>query len=124
MMSVIKNPYFIFSCLVFWLNQFFERCLGLFIPWVHEYLDDLVAMPVVLGITLQVYRWIHPHKENFRFSKTHVIIGCLYFSFLFEFLLPRWSEIYTSDIWDVLAYGIGAMAFYVLINVNSGQRSI
>jgi hypothetical protein len=124
MMSVIKNPYFICSCLIFWLNQFFEKYLGLFIPWVHEYLDDLLAMPVVLGITLQVYRWIHPQKENFRFSKTQIAVGWLYFSFLFEVLLPKWSKIYTSDIWDVFAYGIGAVAFYTLINVNSEPRSI
>jgi hypothetical protein len=122
MMSVIKNPYFILSCLIFWMNQFFEKYLGLFIPWVHEYLDDLLAMPVVLGIALQVFRWIHPQKENFRFSKTQVAVGCLYFSFLFEFLLPKWSKIYTADIWDVLAYAIGAVAFYVFINVDSKSK--
>lgn len=124
MMRVVKNPYFVIACLIFWMNQLLEKVFGIFVPWVHEYLDDLLAMPVVLGITLQVFQWIHPKKEKFRFSKIQVAVGWIYFSFLFEFLLPKYSERYTADVWDVFAYGIGAVAFYVLINVNSGSRSI
>ena len=118
-MSVFKNPYFLSACLIFWLNQFLERKLKIFIPYVHAYLDDLMAIPVVLGITLQIYRWIHPLKEGFIFSKTQVFVGWLYFSFLFEFLLPRWSSTYTADVLDVFCYGIGAIAFYKLINIKS-----
>lgn len=123
MMRVVKNPYFVIACLIFWMNQLLEKVFGIFLPWVHEYLDDLLAMPVVLGITLQVFQWIHPKKEKFRFSKTQVAVGWIYFSFLFEFLLPKYSERYTADVWDVFAYGIGAVVFYSLINVNSGSRS-
>ncbi|MFD2203747.1 magnesium citrate secondary transporter [Shivajiella indica] len=123
MMRVFKNPYFVLACLIFWVNQVLEKYFGIFIPWIHEYLDDLLAMPVVLGITLQIFRWIHPQKGKFRFSKIQVAVGWLYFSFLFEFLLPKWSKIYTSDIWDVLAYGIGSLAFFVLINVNSTSNN-
>jgi hypothetical protein len=78
-----------------------------------------MAMPVVLGITLQVYRWIHPSRDNFTFSKAQVVVGWVYFSFLFEFLLPRWSITYTADLWDVFCYGIGAIIFYRLINIKS-----
>lgn len=115
-MSVFRNPYFLVACFVFWLNQFLEKILGFYILFAHAYLDDLLAMPVVLGITLQVYRWIHPLKENFTFSKAQVVVGWVYFSFLFEFLLPRWSSTYTADILDVLCYGIGAIIFHKLIN--------
>ncbi|WP_373522332.1 magnesium citrate secondary transporter [Aquiflexum sp.] len=92
--------------------------MKIFINYVHAYLDDLLAMPVILGITLQVYRWIHPLKEKFVFSKIQVLVGWAYFSFLFEFFLPRWSSTYTADIIDVLCYGLGAIAFYKLININ------
>lgn len=118
-MSVLRNPFFLLACLVFWLNQFLEKILGIYIPYAHAYLDDLLAMPVVLGITLQVYRWIHPLRENFTFSKAQVVVGLVYFSFLFEFLLPRWSTTYTADLWDVFCYGIGAIIFYKLINIKS-----
>jgi hypothetical protein len=115
-MRVIKNPFFLVSCLLFWLNQYLEKVQGIFIPFVHAYLDDLLAMPVVLGIALQVFQWIHPLKDNFRFSKVQVLVGWLYFSFLFEWLLPRWSDTYVGDPWDGVAYGLGAVLFYRLIN--------
>lgn len=115
-MSVFKNSFLIVSCILFWINQYFERIQGLYIPYVHAYLDDLLAMPVVLGITLQAFRWFHPLKDRFIFTKTHVVIAVVYFSLIFEVILPMKSDTYTRDWWDVLCYAIGAVAFYYLIN--------
>jgi hypothetical protein len=53
---------------------------------------------------------------EFRFTKVQVLVGWLYFSLLFKILLPRWSDQYVADPWDVLAYGIGAAFFYRFIN--------
>lgn len=118
MTTVFKNPFFFIPCVIFWINQYLEKSLGFFIPFVHAYLDDLMAMPVVLGITLQIFRWIHPMKNDIIFTKFQVVVGLLYFSFLFEFALPKWSENYSSDILDVVCYGIGALIFYSFINVS------
>jgi hypothetical protein len=117
LMTVFKNPYFFFPCIIFWANQYLERIQHLFIPFVHAYLDDLLAIPVVLGITLQVFRWIHPSKNQFVFTKKQIFVGWLYFSFMFEFALPKWSNTYTSDIFDVVCYGIGSVYFYKFINI-------
>jgi len=117
-MAIFKNPFFIIPCIVFWTNQYLEKKQNIFIPFVHAYLDDLMAMPVVLGITLQAFRWIHPLKNAFVFTKFQVIIGFAYFSFLFEFVLPMWSDIYKADILDVVFYGVGALVFYNFINVS------
>ncbi len=122
MMSIFKNPYFLAASLFFWVNQFLEKVLKIFIPYVHAYLDDLLAMPVILGITLQVFKWIHPLKDDFVFSKTQVLVGWAYLSFLFEFLLPKWSSTYTGDILDIVCYGLGAVAFYKLINLKKKSR--
>ncbi|EOZ96088.1 hypothetical protein A33Q_2681 [Indibacter alkaliphilus LW1] len=121
-MTVFKNPWFLTAATLFWINQLLEKVFVVFIPFVHAYLDDLMAMPVVLGITLQVYRWIHPAKSRFTFTWTQVLIAVLYFSFLFEWLLPKYSNLYTSDYWDILAYAIGAIFFYYLINVPSQKK--
>ncbi|PSK97604.1 magnesium citrate secondary transporter [Cecembia rubra] len=115
-MRVIKNPYFLLSCLLFWTNQYLEKVKDIYIPYVHAYLDDLLAMPVVLGITLQVFQWIHPQKAKFSFTPVQVLVAWLYFSFLFEFLLPKCSDIYVSDPLDVLMYGLGSLLFYRMIN--------
>lgn len=115
-MSLLKNPLFILSCLLFWINQYLEKVLQIFIPFVHSYLDDLLLMPVVLGLTLQIYRWIHPLKEKFSFTKIQIVVAVAYFSALFEGILPLWSNLYTRDLLDVVFYSIGAIIFYFLIN--------
>ena len=117
-MAVFRNPFFYIPCIVFWINQYLEKVQDIFIPLIHAYLDDLLAIPVVLGISLQVFRWIHPLKNTFVFTKTQVAIGLVYFSFLFEFVLPKWSDRYTADILDVACYGVGALIFYSFINIS------
>ncbi|MBS9524373.1 magnesium citrate secondary transporter [Litoribacter ruber] len=121
-MSVFKNPFFIVCCILFWVNQYLEKVQGIFIPYVHAYLDDLLAMPVVLGLTLQAFRWFHSLKAKFVFTKTQIAVAVLYFSLIFEVILPMRSEVYTRDWWDVLMYAIGAVGFYFWI--NRGNKEI
>lgn len=115
-MSVIKNPFFFLPCILFWVNQYLEKAQGIFIPLVHGYLDDLLAIPVILGITLQVYRWIHPLKHAFSFTKNQILVAVAYISLIFEGLLPLWSDVYVRDPWDIFCYGLGSVYFYYLIN--------
>lgn len=122
-MSVFKNPFFLIPCMLFWANQYLEKVLGIFLPWVHAYLDDLLAMPVVLGISLQIFRWIHPLKSRFTFTGTQVLVGFLYISFLFELFLPLYATQYRADAWDVACYGLGSWVFYRFINVSSPAHS-
>ncbi|MGY6558961.1 MAG: magnesium citrate secondary transporter [Nitritalea sp.] len=110
------NPYFWVPALLFWINQYLERGLEIHLPYVHAYGDDLLAMPVVFGLTLQVYRWFHPLREAFIFTPIQLLVGLLYFSLLFEVLLPRYSSTYTADPWDVLCYTLGTLYFYYLLN--------
>ncbi len=119
---ILKNTLFLICCLLFWTNQALEKA-GIIIPFVHAYADDLLAMPVVFGITLQSMRWIYPGGGLLVFSKTHVISGWLYFSLLMEAGLPRISATYTADIWDVVCYGIGSLAFWFWINLPEAKES-
>jgi len=118
-MPVLKNPFFILPCILFWINQYLEKIQNIFIPFVHSYLDDLLAMPVVLGLTLQVYQWIHPGKNHFVFTKVQILVAVVYYSLLFEVILPLWSSRYISDPLDVLFYLLGAIWFYIWINERS-----
>lgn len=121
MIDLFKNPLFIFASLAFWLNQFLEKSLGVFIPFYHSYGDDLMAMPVVFGICLQLMRWVHPLKTELVFTKKQLLIGLLYFSVIFELILPRLSSIYTADPFDVLCYAIGTLIFFKWMNRPSLQ---
>ncbi len=115
-MTVVKNPFFYIPVLLFLANQVLEKFFVIFIPFVHAYLDDLLAIPVILGITLQIYKKIHPRKERFTFTKTQILVAVIYVSVVFEWFLPRYSSTYISDFWDVVCYVLGAVYFYFLIN--------
>lgn len=121
-MTVFKNPYFYIPVLIFAVNQVLERYFKLFIPFAHSYLDDLLAIPVILGITLQVYRKIHPKKDTFSFTKTQILVAVIYVSVVFEWFLPRFSTTYTSDILDVICYFVGGLYFYFLILAKSTKN--
>lgn len=118
-MTVFKNPFFFILVLIFVVNQVLERYFKLFIPFAHSYLDDLLAIPVILGITLQIYRKIHPRKETFSFTKTQILVAVIYVSVVFELILRKFSNTYTSDIYDVACYTFGAIYFYFLINQSA-----
>ncbi|REG83524.1 magnesium citrate secondary transporter [Algoriphagus antarcticus] len=116
MIDIVKHPIFIITSMAFWINQYLEKSLGIFLPLYHAYGDDLMAMPVVFGICLQMMRWIHPMKSELIFSKKQVFIGLIYFSIVFELVLPKLSAAHTADPLDVLCYMIGAWVFHRFMN--------
>ncbi|WP_375584470.1 magnesium citrate secondary transporter [Cyclobacterium xiamenense] len=121
-MPVYSNIWFLLPVVLFWVNQYLERVQEVRLPLVHSYLDDLLAMPVILGLTLQLYRCIHPLKERLVFSVGQVLVGFVYVSLLFEVLLPAWSATYVRDAWDVGCYFLGSAYFYALINKKPSEN--
>jgi hypothetical protein len=115
-MFVFQNPFFYLPVLVFVINQFLQRILHLILPILHSYLDDLLAIPVILGITLQIYQKIHPQRQAFSFTPTQILVAVLYVSVVFEWVLPQYSTTYTADLLDVVCYLLGAGYFYFFIN--------
>lgn len=121
MMDLFKHPIFIFASLAFWINLYLEKSLGIFLPFYHSYGDDLIAMPVVFGICLQMIRWIHPMKSELVFTKKQLAIGVIYFSIVFELILPHVSEVYTADLLDVFCYLFGTLVFQKFMNKPAPQ---
>jgi hypothetical protein len=62
------------------------------------------------GVLSLIYRIIYI------FSKAQMLFFFLYLSFVFELLLPYLSSSFIADKYDVLAYAIGTLLFYYLIN--------
>lgn len=110
--NIISHPLVAMSMLLFWVNQILERVFHLHLPYVHAYLDDLLCMPVVLGISMQMMQYLRTSKSFYYLSKAHVVLAFGYISFMFEIVLPAFSPTYTSDPWDVLCYAAGSWAFY------------
>jgi len=111
----------VFKERLFFLFLFFLYLLSLFSKfyrpadcWVNNYLADFLCIPIVLYISRGVIRWIKKRRK-FQFSLIQVLFAIVYFSILFEFIFPQFSDRYTSDYIDILMYLAGG-GLYVLIS--------
>ncbi len=112
MIGTLLHPVFLIACFLGIANQAVEG-LGYSIPVVHSYLDDLCIIPITLTLGLASYRIIWP---AYQLTKWHIWSVVVAFALYFELYLPATSVIYTSDVWDILMYGIGAVLFDGTIN--------
>jgi hypothetical protein len=115
-MKILKHPLFIIAVLLFLLNQVLERT-GVFLPYVHSYLDDLLCMPVTLTMALFLQQKFM-RSPDYVFSKNHVAVVVIFYAIFFEVWLPEHSAHYTSDPLDAIAYAAGGLVFYFFINNN------
>ena len=111
-MKTLLNPFFLGSFILASINQLVEYA-GVFIPFVHSYLDDLLCFPIVLTFGLAAYRIFIP---NYILTKWHIWPLVIVFTIIFEIYLPTTSSKYTADILDPIAYAIGALAFSKFVN--------
>ena len=91
-------------------NFFLETNTGIF----HYYMDDLFAIPVIGTIILYIQKRIDNNYQTLPVS--HIITICIAVIILFELVLPHFSKLYTRDLFDIVAYVIGAVFFYVEMN--------
>ncbi len=94
------------------LHQVAARA-GLGPAWADSWLDDLLCLPLVLGVTLMVRRVRGLDGE---LPLVHVVVGWFLFTGLFELVLPRLDAAYTADPLDATAYAAGAVFFQVSMN--------
>jgi hypothetical protein len=113
MKRTLTNPIFLLCVTLAATNQLLEKALGIFVPVVHSYLDDLLCFPIVLTLGLAMYRYFKP---NYELTAWHIWPTVIIFSVYFEWYLPRTSAVYTADALDVLMYMIGLMVFSYFIN--------
>ncbi len=106
------NPFFLVAVLLASLNQFLEYN-GIFIPFIHCYLDDLLCFPIVLTLGLAAYRAVWP---NYTLGFWHMAPLFIIYSVYFELYLPQLSSNYTADFVDVLMYLAGLALFSHFIN--------
>lgn len=113
-MKTLKHPFFI-VCFVLWVaNQLLELS-GIYIRPLYSYLDDLLCFPLTLTIILAAQR-AYFNNYSITIPVSHAVFAVAAFTFCFELVLPLFSEKYTADMQDVLAYSIGAFGFEVFLN--------
>lgn len=121
-MQILRNKVWISCVLLLVLHQVTQKVLYWGIPFIDNYLDSFLSMPILLGAILLerqflITKYFSPSKqENYSFSMLETVIATIFFAIIFEEGFPRWSVNFTKDYWDYLAYFSGAVFFYGFIN--------
>lgn len=112
------SRYFWLCSILFTLNQLIEK-LNFGWSLTSSYLDDLVCPGIVLGIALFIQQQFTFRNRKFQLPISSFILFVIWYSVLFEYLLPKFDSRHYSDPWDILMYSLGSIAFYFLGNKNS-----
>lgn len=82
--------------------------------WVHGYLDDFLALPLILFSILLLFRMVIFKGKTYTIPYMYIILTWAFFSVYFEVWLPRKNNAFTADPWDMLAYGAGGILFVLM----------
>ena len=111
----LLNPVLVVCTLVFAINQVFDHT-GVYIPFVHAYLDDFLTLPLSGALILFVQRFLTYRNPAYVLPVWQVAFLWLVFSVWFEWYLPQQSAAYVQNGWDVMAYALGGVLFQFTIN--------
>ena len=115
-----RNWGFLLAAGLFGVHYGLEKA-GLSYPLLRYYLNDLLCMPLVLGLTLFLQRNFILRDPNHVFTKYQVGIAVVYYAVGFEGVLPLFMSRYTADGLDVVMYGLGGLFFHRFINVPAAS---
>jgi len=96
--------------LTIYLAQFF----GVKLPFlINNYVNDFLIIPIVLSICLCLLRFTRDNN-TYLLPIGIILFLCFGYTLFFEIYMPRISERYTRDIYDVLTYFLGGFWFWFL----------
>lgn len=115
-MNVLKSPVFIISCLLFALHQLLRKGLHISLPLIDNYLDNLLAMPIILTFLLVERRILFRRGKGYRLSAMDVVMATVYIVLISEVVFPLLSDSFVTDWRDVIFYALGSLIFWFTIN--------
>ena len=117
-MKVLKSPLFIVCMVLLALHQFQQYVLKLSVPVADAYLDNLLAMPILLFLLVAERRLLFKRGAYYQLSMAEVVLATLYVSVISELLFPLLSSRFVFDWMDFLFFFIGAAIYYFSVNNN------
>ena len=92
-----------------YMLQYYKQNLNVII---NNYANDFIPIILVLKITqLVIYALF---KISFTKYPKYIVFVWIYFSFLFECVIPLYNIRYTSDFFDIAIYLVGTLIFLVI----------
>ena len=105
--------YFLFS-IITGTFIYFSSHLSIQLPrFVRHYVNDFLIVPIILYISLCILRR-SKNDKNYTLNIWVILYLCLMYSFLFEYIFPKYLARYTKDFVDVILYFASGFLFYYL----------
>ncbi len=105
------DPYFLAYCLS-WIIVRYSRTAGNPIPFVNNWLTDLVFIPLIAHFAFCLGFLLLDLKKGFSFPMAQLFALAFMCSIFFEYLSPKFTDYNTADIFDVCCYFLGALFYY------------
>lgn len=110
-----QHGYMLIPYLIFAANQ-----IGIFdflnSSFVSSYLNDLVALPIILHLALIPMKYIVYRDKSYALGSTNILITFIAVSLVFEWFLPTQNPRYVADYFDIACYAAGCIWFYFAID--------
>jgi hypothetical protein len=107
-----RDPLFLLASLLYLLNRTLLKP-HLQIPFLHNYLNDLLLIPCALPLVLLLQRKLQLRKVDAPPRFSEIFFHLIIWSILFEGLAPHLIHT-TSDPYDLLAYGTGGIISWLI----------
>lgn len=91
--------------------------------FIRFYVNDLLIVPIAASTSLYLMRWIFKVK-NLVLSVAEIVFVVVFFSGLFELVLPYFHTRYTGDWYDVMMYVLGGLFYWKYMNVPARPSAI
>ncbi|RAJ00424.1 hypothetical protein LX64_04130 [Chitinophaga skermanii] len=82
------------------------------LPWLNGHLTDCIAVPAIAHLALTFTKVYILRNSRYTYPLSYLLFIAAYVAIAFEWVMPLISPRYTGDIWDVLAYFVGAFFYY------------
>jgi len=106
----LKILLFTISTLLFLTHQFLQWGLGVHIPFIDSYIDPFLAMPILL---LMLDWEMEFFRTRPKLNEMELLASFIIFSVIFEWFFPYLSADFTGDVWDIIAYFLGGLLYYL-----------
>jgi hypothetical protein len=118
-MNQLRSPLFIVCIALFILHQVLQKFLNVHFGLLDRYLDNLLAMPILLSLLHAERVWLFKKGQKYKLSQLEIIMATIYVVLISEILFPAISNKFTSDWADVIFYFAGSFLYYI---IHSARR--
>lgn len=119
-MKILYHPVFVVSCVLFVLHQLIQNTVNYSVPLLDDYLDNLLAVPILLTLVVAERRLLFRRGADYRMDGLEVTLGTLVIALAGDLLFPALSDRFKFDYVDFAVYAAGGVVFYWTINRRGG----